>query len=413
MKPTTQARVSVTISALPNEILSTILNNLPAPSLVTVACLSRRYTAVAERLLYSSVSLIDALSESSPLPRKTLRWCQSMRQRHCFIDSTKKLTIRWQALPNATLSEPLHPVCDELASVLRTLVHLEVLDIFLGPANLCPMSSSSSSESPGSSSASATTAPSPRASDVDDNIHAIERVISGVQLPLLQSCTLGAEWAKGVQPYNDTILSSFLIAAASLRHLKLPDHRDARLALPADALPYLSTFRGSADTAAYLLPGRPVHALSLVGPDTDVNRENLGKMTTISVPLRVLDLSAMSVRPILLKNMSTHFNTIEKLRVKLALRHTLHYSFTGIRLLAGLAAVLTQFSHLTFIDLSPTALHGPWTIGRANAQEETGLLEEWTRACPSIQRVIFPTESDWSLDDGIWTPTASLKDGRP
>ncbi|GLB43375.1 hypothetical protein LshimejAT787_1302760 [Lyophyllum shimeji] len=362
----------VPIIALPNETLSAIFLHFTAPTLATIARVSHRFKAVAERLLYSSVYVSDNLSESSSLPWKTLRWCESMRQRSHLIEATKKLQIRWQADLRSSLSQSLNPACAQVADVLRLLIFLESLEIFLGPANLVR--------------------------PPDEPIHAVERVIRGAHLPLLRHCSLGAEWTKGVQPYT-TVLASFLASAHELRHLKLPDHL-AGLDLPPGALPCLSSFRGSADTAAILLPGRPVQALSLVGQDSDVNRQNLPRMTLTSVPLRYLDLSAMSVRPLLLRNISTHFPTLQKLRVKLALRHTLHYAFSGIRLLAGLSAVLSAFQQLELIDLSPTDVDG---IGRADAKEEYVLVGEWSRICPSLRCVIFPSGTEWICqENGEW-----------
>ncbi|KAF5383811.1 hypothetical protein D9615_003739 [Tricholomella constricta] len=372
MAPLTDTNGPVTIIALPNETLCAILLYFSPPTLTGIARVSQRFKAVAERLLYSSIHLNETLSESSPLPWKTLRWCESMRQRAHLIEATKKLQIRWQADLRSTFSQSLNPVCVQISDVLRLLVFLESLEIFLGPANLAPSH--------------------------DEPIHAIERVIRGTHLPLLRHCSLGAEWTKGVQPYT-SVLSSFLASASALRHLKLPDHL-AGLDLPPGALPSLSSFRGSADTAANLLPGRPVQALALVGQDSDVTRENLPRMTLTSVPLRYLDLSAMSVRPLLLRNVSTHFPTLERLRVKLALRHTLHYAFSGIRLLAGLSAVLSAFRQLELIDLSPTDVDG---VGRADAKEELVLVREWGRACPSLRRVIFPSETEWEWQaEGTW-----------
>jgi hypothetical protein len=292
----------VTIIALPNETLCTIFNDLPPPTLAIIASLSHRFKAVAERLLYSSISLTESLSEASPIPEKTLQWCASMRRRMHLIEATKKLHIRWQTDTRNFSTQHLSSACSQIADVLRLLTYLEFLEVFLGPANIIPPHG--------------------------EPIHAIERVIGRCQFPLLRHCSLGADWTKGVQPYTG-VLTTFLASLPALRHLKLPDHH-AALNLPADALPYLSSFRGSADTAAFLLPGRPVQALSLIGQDSDVNRENLFRMTHTTLPLRYLDLSAMSVRPVLLRNISTHLPTVEILRIKLALRHTLHYAFSGI-----------------------------------------------------------------------------------
>lgn len=293
--------------AFPNETLSAILEHLPPSSLATVACVSSRFNAVAERILYSSIYVTDNLSGDSPFPLKTLRWCDAMRRRAYLVESLRKLHIRWQT---DTLAPPPSPqylfsACERLARVLRMLSCLESLDLFLGPANLVR-------------------APGP----LGRPIHAVERVIHGCHFPQLRSCTLGAESIKGTQPYTN-ILVAFLSSISTLRHLRLSDVHSP-LDVPSEALPYLSSFRGSPDAAASFLPGRPVQYLSLIGQDSDVNRDNLPRMTCTTVPLRYLDLSAMSARPMLLRNVSTYLPTVESLRVKLALRHTLHYSFSGI-----------------------------------------------------------------------------------
>ncbi|KDR67999.1 hypothetical protein GALMADRAFT_216117 [Galerina marginata CBS 339.88] len=362
--------------ALPNETLTTIFDELPPSSLAAAARVSMRFNAVAERVLYASIYITDLLTEISPLPLKTLRWCEAMRRRPHLFESAKKLHIRWQANPSAPLPPPhyLFNACEELADVLRLLTPLESLDLFLGPANLVRVA-------------------------YQPPMHAIEQVIRGCHFSHLRSCTLGAESAKGVQPYTN-ILIGFLASLTTLRHLRLSDLHSA-LDLPSEALAQLSSFRGSADAAASLLPGRPVQYLSLIGQDSDVTRDNLPRMTRTTVPLRYLDLSAMSVRPVLLRNVSTYLPTVESLRVKLALRHTLHYSFSGIRILAGLSSVLSAFHQLSYLDLSPTGIDG---VGRADSLEELALCMEWHRACPSLRRIIFPSQTEWNLNlSNVWT----------
>ncbi|KAH9479684.1 hypothetical protein JR316_0008279 [Psilocybe cubensis] len=413
---------------LPNETLSAIFHELPPSSLAAAARASVRFNAVAERILYSSIYIHDLL-----LPLRTLKWCAAMRTRPHLFESVKRLHIRWQHAPPdpASSSSSVAPpgpstaaigpehsrywihACEQLALVLPLLTELESLDLFLGPANLAPY---------------------PAYDDIDpdadtEKIHAIERVVRGCSFPHLRACTLGADSAKGAQPYT-RVLVDFLGALPALRHLRLsdlashhhqyeydyaPPHlqfahttlgagggggppnyyaaRTARLdSLPSTALPLLTSFRGSADAAAALLPGRPVQFLALVGQDSDVTRENLPRLTQTSLPLRYLDLSAMSVRPVLLRNVSAWLPTVETLRVKLALRHTLHYSFSGIRILAGLSAVLAAFPHLTHLDLSPTGIDG---VGRADAREEHAVCTEWARACPTLRRVVFPSGTEW------------------
>ena len=290
--------------ALPNETLTAIFNQLPSSTLVILACVSFRFNAVAERILYSSVSIIDYLSQSSPHPLRTLWWCEAMCRRPHLIDRTRRLQIRWQADESTPQPHYLLNTCERLGQVVRQFVALESLDLSLGPANLVTAHN---------------TAP----------VHALERIIHNCHFANLRSCSLSAERTKGVSPYT-TILSSFLASLPLLRHLKLSDLQTGVEYLPLDALPLLTSFRGSADAAASILPGRPVQYLSLIGEDSDVNRDNLPRMTSTTLPLRYLDLSAMSIRLILLRNVSTYLPTIESLRVKLALRHTLHYSLSGI-----------------------------------------------------------------------------------
>ncbi|KAF8972673.1 hypothetical protein BDZ97DRAFT_850153 [Flammula alnicola] len=360
--------------ALPNETLTTVFNELPPSSLAIAARVSLRFNAVAERILYSSIYITDVLTENSPLPYKTLGWCDAMRRRAHLFESSRKLHIRWQVDSSSAPPSPyLANACEQLADVVRLLVALETLDLFLGPANLIP-----GYQRP--------------------PMHAVERVIRDSRFSQLRSCALGAEGAKGAQPYTG-ILIAFLASLTHLRHLRLSDLHSA-LDVPADALQQLSSFRGSADAAASLLPGRPVQYLSLIGQDSDVNRDNLPRMTCTTVPLRYLDLSAMSVRPLLLRNISTYLPTVESLRVKLALRHTLHYSFSGIRILAGLSSVLNAFHQLSYLDLSPTGVDG---VGRADSLEELALCREWSRACPSLRRIVFPSQAEWILDvNQVW-----------
>ncbi|KAH0582557.1 hypothetical protein H2248_010495 [Termitomyces sp. 'cryptogamus'] len=299
------AMPNVAFPCLPNEILLTIFSCCYPNTLAIIARVSHHFRCIAERIMYSSISLNDTLSESSPQPWRTLRWCDSMLRRSYLFENTRKLQIRWHAVnPGSPISNSLIPACTEISQTLRLLTFLESLELFLGPANFMVHAPTGS------------------------EMHTIEYVIRDSHLPRLRHCSLGADYIKGVQHYT-SVLPVFLASTPALRHLKLPDHHTP-LHLPPWAIPDLSSFRGAADAAATLLPGRPVQALALVGQDSDVTRENLPRMTLTALPLRYLDLSAMSVRPALLKNVSTHFPTVQRLRVRLALRHTLHYAFSGI-----------------------------------------------------------------------------------
>jgi hypothetical protein len=314
--------------ALPNETLAAIFHDVHPSTLAVAARASSRFNAVVERILYSSIHITDTLSEKSTLPLKTMWWCEAIRRRPHLFENARNLNIRWQGDPLAPPAQMqyLLDACEQLGAVLPLLSSLESLDLFLGPANLVP-----------------------GYHHQQPPMHAIERVIRDCYFPHLRSCSLGAENGVGSQPYTP-ILTSFLSSLAALRHLRLSDLHSALQDLHPAALPHLSSFRGSADAAASILPGRPVQYLSLVGQDSDVNSENLPRMIRTTVPLRYLDLSAMLVRPTLLRNVSTFLPTVESLRVKLALRHALHYSltFSGIvsytQLPSGIPAYFTACS---------------------------------------------------------------------
>ncbi|KAF9266778.1 hypothetical protein L218DRAFT_955891 [Marasmius fiardii PR-910] len=362
-------------TSIPNEILSSIFGHVSTSTLTNIACVSQRFNLVAERILYASISIRDILSNTSPCPWRTRRCCESILRRPGLRESIRKLHVRWSS---DSRSPPSHfdfaPTSQKLADVLAIAIFLESLELWLGPAN---------------------------SQITPDGIHAVERVVRGCYFPHLLLCSLGAEHHKRSPTYSG-ILDSFLTSLPSLRHLRLLDHHTA-LNIPPDALSQLSSFRGSPDTSAYLLPGRPVVYLSLVGQDSDVNRDNLPRFTHTSIPLRYLDLSTMSVRPILLRNIATYLPTVEFLRIRLALRHTLHYAMSGIRLLAGLASVLGAFPNLTQLDLSPTSVAG---VLQSDYDQEVGLCREWARACPSLRTVTFPSHTEWVLgSDGVWIPS--------
>lgn len=305
--------------AFPNEVLTIVFDELLNHDLGTLSQVSRRFNAVAERLLYSSILIMELCHQASPVPQKTLRYCESLLLRPHLIDATKKLRIRWHS--DSRSPPPPHftiPVVLQLATTLRVLRHLELLELYLGPANfaspLPPLLASSGSQS--------------QPIVANALVHAIELAIQGSSFPRLRYCSLGAEWAKGVQGYT-SVLSTFLASCIpSLRHLKLTDLYSP-LDLPPHALPRLKSFRGAPGVAASLLPGRPVQYLSLSGQESDVNR-NLVRMTFTATPLKYLDLSCVSLRTAVFREISKCLPAIEVLRLKLALMHTLHYAEPGI-----------------------------------------------------------------------------------
>jgi len=289
--------------ALPNETLLAILGYLESNVLVHVTQVSRHFRALAEYLLYSVVIINDVMDDIQHVPHRTIGWCEAMLWRPHLADSVRRVQIRWSATTR-TPRTGLLLVCEQLSLAIRTLTGLEYLELFLGPANLASL---------------------PR-----ENIHAVERAVFLCCLPALRFCSLGAEYTKGVQPYTGH-LTSFLTQIPQLRHLRLSDHHSCLRLPPAPhCLPFLQSFRGSAATAASVLPGRPVRHLWLIGQDSDVSRENLLCMTNTTTPICSLDLSAISARPLLIRNVSECIPTLERLRIRLALRHTLHYALSGM-----------------------------------------------------------------------------------
>ncbi|KAL1742114.1 hypothetical protein HDZ31DRAFT_66263 [Schizophyllum fasciatum] len=358
---------------LPNETLAAIFSFLAPSEIVTLTCASRRFNAVAERILYASIAISDTLDDAQVLPYRTLRFCDAILRRGHLHDVVKHLGVRWHAAENcdkASVAQPLRDVgCWRLRAALRTLPALESLELLLGPANLGP----------------------------DANMHAIEITIHECALPHLRYCSFGTEWAKDARPYGP-VLDAFLGACAgALHHLKLYDHRGV-VNVPPGIFPQLVSFRGYANAAASLLPSNGVTYLALTGQDSDVTRENLPRMALGRVPLRYLDLAGMSVRPVLLRSVAECFPALEGIKIRLALRHTLHYAMSGIRLLSALSSVLSSFPSLTYLDLSPTGVD---QAAQSSAEEE--LCSQWQQACPTLRTIVFPSETQWVLgNNGSW-----------
>jgi len=348
---------------------------------VVVACASQKFNAVAEHILYSSIHIKDTLSQSSPSPWRTKVCCESILKRVHLVGNIRGFHVRWMAevqTASAAVDFEFAPTLLKLTDTLRTLPSLESLELRLGPAN--PANTAKDTSTP----------------------HVVERIISGCHFPQLVTCSFGADWSKGSPAYSAT-LDKFLRSLPLLRHLKLPDHHTP-LNIPSSALHALSSFYGSPATSACLLPGRPIQYLAMAGDDYDMNQAIvLARLASTTLPLRSLDLSAMSVRPILLRNIATHLPTIETLKLRLALRHTLHYALSGIRLLTGLSSVLSLYHHLIHLDLSPTIVAG---APGSDMDQELGLCKEWSKSCPSLKKITFPSQAEWVIDsDGLWLAT--------
>jgi hypothetical protein len=393
--------LALSLSFLPNELLTAIFIHCRPHDLAILSRISVRFNALAERLLYSSIYIKDMLSPASPSPWRTMRCCKSllsMSERRESLaragkgrgKGTEVFCVRWlngvtsdaQPPPPPLRTPPSHnyhrqqhqhhrqvliEACLKLSQALRTLQFLTRLEIFLGPANNILSSSFVPTPMP---------------------MHAIERVLltpshtHALTFPHLLTLSLGAESSKTSQPYT-SILTQFLSSPQSvpaLQQLCLLDHHSP-LDLPPNALRHLTAFRGSVRTATCIVPGRPVRKLSLLGPDSDLQINDLSnpyptsypnssvnsnrlqilhRLTQTTTPVRVLDLSAMSVRLGILKGVAgigALGRDVEVLRVRLTLRHTLHYALSGIVsvfLPSGLFVCVSVFFYYLSFSLLPS-----------------------------------------------------------
>lgn len=297
---------------LPNETLHAIFEHLSAPSLAVVLRVCHRFHVVAERILYASIVISEHVPLTSPTPYFTATCAHTILARPHLAEVVRRLSIRWHTDPGPREGylPAVTPVLPILNSALRTLAHLEHLDLALGLSGISL---------------------DPRAvldgcAFSDLRVFALSGIGRGTLSPKLF-------------PIDSVPITWFLAATPSIEHLRLLDCYEV-LALPPDALPALQVFRGSAIAAAGVLPGRPVRLLGLVGHEFITERD-LQKIALSSVPIRWLDLSMMSVTPILLRDISRHLREVEVLKVKLALRHTLHHALSGI-----VSVFLSQFGSL-------------------------------------------------------------------
>lgn len=288
-------------SPLPNEMLATVFENLQPDVLAQVVRVSRRFRAVAERILYTNIVIADHLPRSAPVPRKTVVYCETILTYTHLPEVVKKVSVRWvtESGPRNAYMEHIEPVLQILNRALKTTYNVESLELSLG------MSGGSISS---------------------------RGILSDCSFPALRLFSLSGVGRGNLplksHPDPTPPIEWFLSATPSIQHLRLADCYEV-LRLEAGDLPHLCTFRGSAPTAASVLPGRPVQLLSLVGHEF-VTERDLGLIASTSVRIRWLDLSSMSVTPLLLRDISRHLFGVECLKVKLALRHTLHHAMSGI-----------------------------------------------------------------------------------
>ncbi|KAF8273192.1 hypothetical protein EI94DRAFT_1564648 [Lactarius quietus] len=368
---------------LPNEILLAIFGHLSQHMLTRIILVSHKWRANAERLLYSSIVINEVLPRSSTpelkgaqtmpaVPAVTLRCCETLSSYPHLAEYVRRFHVRWQtdAVESPAL---LLLIAQNIAkSLVPTFRHLDSLDLSFGLADYVIPALLATPRIPTASAA----------------------FLPPFHLPDLRSLAL-----HGIGEPPEPVLRNH----PALLHLKLGDYPRPLRLLPTD-MPYLRSFRGHPATAASVLPGRPIEALGLVGLDP-ATESDLARIAAGS-QVRSLDLSGTSVTPTVLRSISRHLSHVEWLRVRLALRHTLHYALSGIRILTALTTVLSDFCNLRDLDLSPTnAVH---YYADQNALEEQRLCVAWTRACPSLRRVVFPSHEEWSLSEGgTWTCKSS------
>ncbi|KAH9919573.1 hypothetical protein B0H21DRAFT_827386 [Amylocystis lapponica] len=197
------------------------------------------------------------------------------------------------------------------------------------------------------------------------------------------------------------------------------------LRLPADVLPALASFRGSAITVACMLPARPVPALAavLVGHDF-VTAADLARADPLARPRRDECHAATATRhlappprchrpprpprapPHTALCALGHHECVCPLRTppaQVALLLALLPAPAAScypsppapapsapkSMLAGLTPVLGAFPELHQLDLSPTVVD---QIAQDNA-----LCTTWARSCVRLRHVVFPSKTEWTL----------------
>ena len=317
-----------TIENLPNEILTAILLFLPAASLQQSLLISHRFRVLTELLLYASVSIQEAVQLTGSQdggPYKTWRWCRTILERPHLVHYVKSLTIKWFADHHARrtnqhpyYSRPTHPTTGttltgdidlepifvELATILPNLTLLESLELQL---------------------------PTPvvsRNADLENHLTLGNRLLRPTSFPNLTCLAIS-----GLIPPPQFFLPS---SCPSLTTLRISDIHELPYPFPYDALPNLSSFKGSPAAAAAILPGRPVRSLGLVGLEylRVAEWEGISRVQAIEDQayrgIETLDLSGMSVTPNLLRDVARWVPTVKDLKIRLALRHTLHHALGGI-----------------------------------------------------------------------------------
>ena len=365
MLPLRTAHTSLDLgNSLPNEILGAIFECLSRDALTRVSLVSRRWRASAERILYSTVVIHEVLPRASPafaapapaagleqherkgillqtmmvmpaVPIVTLRCCETLSTRPRLAEYVRRFHLRWDTDVVECPLLLLRVAHDIAKTLVPTLIHLDSLELSfgLGAALTNVPHFPPSLENPAAPPAPPHTQKphsTPQFQQFQQQQHPLPHLLPPISLPALRTLAL-----HGLGSPPATELERVLHRHPALQHLRLGDyHRALRLA-PTD-VPHLRSFRGCPATAASVLPGRPVQALGLVGGcgcecelAMTTAEEVLARIAAGSVPVRVLDLSGLCVTPALLRSVSRHLSHVEWLKVRLALRHTLHYALSG------------------------------------------------------------------------------------
>jgi hypothetical protein len=290
-------QISPTVAAhLPNEILSAIFEGLSQSTLTRLARVCPSWRATAERLLYASVIIRENLPSLPPhvnpnlappiVPWVTLRCCETLDVRPHLAVVVRRFHLRWAAEHMRTPGRLLNVAQDIIQILLPRLVHLESLELSFGLGAF-------RDQPP------------------------LANLLGTCALPCLRALALS-----GMCGTPEPVLQR----NPGLLHLKLPDYAAPLRLQPNDLLGLIS-FHGTPAAAASLLPGRSVSTLGLVGHEF-VTEADLARMAR--APVSVLDLSRMNVTFVLLRDVSCYMAGITVLRMRLALRHTLHYALPGI-----------------------------------------------------------------------------------
>ena len=119
---------------LPNEMLEAVFHNLQPEVLAQVVRVSRRFRAVAERILYTNIIVTDSLPRSVPVPRRTVTFCETIVLYPHLSEVVKKVSVRWltESGPRDQYMQHVEPVLQLLNRALKTLYNVESLELALG-----------------------------------------------------------------------------------------------------------------------------------------------------------------------------------------------------------------------------------------------------------------------------------------